>query len=68
MSTTLEVPSDNKATLFGFAETVGLVPLEGETEALTLTSPEKPEMLVSVIGLVSPDPRVRLIDSCPVCS
>ena len=60
--TTFADPPESNVTLTGLSESVGLFPLFGDIVLLMLTKPENPPILVNVIVLVAPDPRVMLIE------
>src|SRR6267378_6433639 len=60
--TAFPVPPDNSVTRLGLRVKVGLEPLLGDIEAVRLTCPAKPPMLVSVRVVLVADPRVTFIE------
>ena len=46
ISTALAVPPEDSVTLFGFRATVGLEPLLGDIDTLSVIAPENPPVLV----------------------
>jgi hypothetical protein len=60
--TAFPVPPDNSVTRLGLRVRVGLEPLLGDIEAVRLTCPAKPPMLVSVRVVLVADPRVTFIE------
>lgn len=50
--------------MVGFNVSVGLEPLPGEIELVTLIIPENPPTLVRVIAMLPEDPLVTLMADC----